>query len=382
VKGGWRIFGVLLFLLLIAGCDPIVTTFEDGGDVVMYEAADIIPTFAIPSEGIDEILVMTWNIRFGAARIPWFGDGCGDRVILSDDEVEEGLQGIADKINSVQPDILLLQEVDVLSKRSSYEDEVQWLLDNTYLNYGVYATIWQSQFIPSHGLGRMDMGNAILSRWPIVDAERIPLALRGDQDALTQYFYLQRNILKAEIDGPFPTPDNLYAINIHATAFSTDDTKLKHLEKFKEVVDEIDEEGSYFVAGGDMNEVPSGAAKLDYCIEDACEEESFHTDADGGPHREGSYFLYFADENEWLDPIDESYVPAIPREDYLSNEAAYFTHGAESDSTDENYDWNRKLDFLWTNLQWFADSDSTHQDGRELSDHAAVSCRLNLGMNP
>jgi len=122
VKGGWRIFGVLLFLLLIAGCDPIVTTFEDGGDVVMYEAADIIPTFAIPSEGIDEILVMTWNIRFGAARIPWFGDGCGDRVILSDDEVEEGLQGIADKINSVQPDILLLQEVDVLSKRSSYED--------------------------------------------------------------------------------------------------------------------------------------------------------------------------------------------------------------------------------------------------------------------
>lgn len=377
-----RIIGVLLFLYLVVGCDPIVTTFEDNAEVVMYEAAEIYEAGWIPPEGKDEIVVMTWNIRFGAARIPWFGDGCGDRVILSDDEVAEGLQGVANKIDSVQPDILLMQEVDVLSKRSGYEDEVQWLLDHTYLNYGAYASVWQSQFIPSDGLGRMDMGNAVLSRWPIVDAERIPLALRSDQDALTQYFYLRRNILKAEIDGPFSIPDNLYVVNIHATAFSTDDTKLKHLEKFKEVLDEIDEEGYYFVAGGDMNEIPSGAAKLDYCLEDACEGESFHTDADGGPHREGSYFLYFPDENEWLEPLDQKYNPAVPRNKYLLNESAHFTHAAETDSTNENYDWNRKLDYLWTNVQWVTGSDSTHQDGDELSDHAAVSCRLNLGVNP
>lgn len=372
----------LLLVLFLGSCDPIVTTFSGGGEVVLYEAADLVETGLLPPEGLTEVVVMTWNIRFGAGRLPWFGDGCGDRVILSDYEIETGLQGIAQKINSVNPDILLLQEVDVLSKRTGYLDEVQWLLDNTSLNFGVYASAWQAQFIPSDGLGRMDMGNAILSKWPVVEAERIPLALRGDQDALTQYFYLRRNILKAEINGPFSISDNLWAVNIHATAFSTDDTKKEHLEKFKDVLDELDENGNFFVAGGDLNEVPPGAIKLDYCLEDACTGEVFHTDADGGPHLEGSYFQYFEDENQWLQPFDEEYLPAVSREVYLAEESPYFTHSAEVDSTDENYDWNRKLDYLWTNVQWITGSDSTHQDGKKLSDHAAVSCRLNLGVNP
>ena len=176
---------------------------------------------------------MTWNVRFGAARIPWFGDSCGDRVIMTKSEVIAHLENIADYINSVQPDILLLQEVDVESKRSGYIDQVQWFLDNTSFNYGAYASMWQAQFIPSDGLGRVDVGNAILSRWEITDAERIQLPLRTDQDGLTQYFYLRRNILKTRIDVP---NRDFYAVCTHTTAFATDDTKQKHIEMFYETI--------------------------------------------------------------------------------------------------------------------------------------------------
>ena len=171
-----RLASVMVCFSILA-CESLVTTFEDVEDGKMYSAKRLEKSPAV----VDAITVMTWNIRFGAGRIPWFGDSCGDRVILSEEEVVGNLRGIADMIKEVKPDILLLQEVDVQSKRSAYIDQVQWLLDHTHFNYGAYASVWKAQVVPSDGLGRMDMGTAVLSRWAITDAERIQLPLRGDQ---------------------------------------------------------------------------------------------------------------------------------------------------------------------------------------------------------
>jgi endonuclease/exonuclease/phosphatase family metal-dependent hydrolase len=177
----------VIVCVVLFDCESLVTKFEDIEDAKMYTAKQL----QNPPVAVDTIMVMTWNIRFGAGRIPWFGDSCGDRVILSEEEVQSNLRGIADMLKDVKPDILLLQEVDIQSKRSSYVNQMQWLLDHTYFNYGAYASVWKAQVIPSDGLGRMDEGNAVLSRWKITDAVRIQLPLRGDQDALTRYFYVR-----------------------------------------------------------------------------------------------------------------------------------------------------------------------------------------------
>ena len=87
----------------------------------------------------------------------------------------------------------MLQEVDILSKRSGYIDQVQYLLDNTSMNYGCYASVWQADYIAFEGTGRIDMGNAILSKYELSDAERIQLRLRTDQSDLVRYFYLIQN---------------------------------------------------------------------------------------------------------------------------------------------------------------------------------------------
>jgi len=240
-----RLGYVLGCCLLLLGCDPLVTQFEPVDDAVFYQAKQLTSSADVPAE----IKAMTWNIRFAAGRkIPWFGDSCGDRVILTADEVYAALENLAKRINDVQPDILLLQEVDVQSKRTAYIDQVQWLLDHTSLNYGAYATAWQAQYVPSDGLGRMDMGNAVLSKWKIEDAERIGLPQRGDQDALTRYFYLQRNMIKTKIK--VPGLEQFYVVNIHADAFSTDDTKRKHILRFKEELDRLSSTGALFIAGG------------------------------------------------------------------------------------------------------------------------------------
>jgi len=315
---------------------------------------------------------MTWNIRFGVARTPWFGDSCGDRVLMTEEEVTVNMDAVVDFINTELPDIFLVQEIDLSSKRSAYMNQIQYILDRTHFNYGAYASMWDAELIPSDGLGKVDVGNAILSRWKIEDAERIQLPLRTDQDALTQYFYLRRNILKAKI--ALPEHDNFYAVNIHATAFATDDTKEKHIDKYEEVLEELDSQGFIFVTGGDLNSVPPGADVTDFCIEDMCSDESFHTDADGGPHREGSYFNNFVGEPDLVQPFYESYFEAINLDSVEVSD--HFTHSPWNTLSDTTEYWDRKLDYLFTNYQDWSITGKTHNDIEKVSDHAPVSATL------
>ncbi len=347
---------ILLLGFMLFSCDPLVHEFNDIEEAIMYRANSITEAAAK-----DTIKVMTWNIRFGVARLSFFGDGCGDRVILKKSEVYEGLEGLAEKIKLENPDILLLQEVDVQSKKTGYIDQAQWLLDNTDLNYGAYASMWESQVILADGLGRVNTGNLVLSKWKLVNAERYQLALRGDQDGLTQYFYLRRNVIKAKVDMPGKP---FYAVNTHLTAFATDDTKQKHIDGFKAILDGILAEGESFVAGGDLNEIPPNSSKLDYCLEDQCEGESYHSGGES-EHKEGAYF---APEIMWLNPLYKTYKPAIPLNEYGAYETMHFTH-----SPDDKLTLDRKLDYLWTNTGWLGGK--THPEATSLSDHIPVSAK-------
>ena len=345
------------FILLIAGCDPLVTEFSNTESPKEYTAK----TLAAPPNK-DTLTVVTWNIRFGIGRANWFGDSCGDLVLFDDETIKNGLELLALQIAEMDADILLLQEVDIDSKRSAYIDQVQWLLDHTSMNYGVYASMWQVQFVPSDGLGRVNTGNAILSKWPLSEAERVQLSLRGDQDALTKAFYVRRNVLKAVVNYP---GSPFWAVDIHASAFSNDDTKQKQFLEFKDVLDEINAKGELFVAGGDLNELPPGATKNNYCDEDRCPDELPESD-------EG---CDFSNETTWISPLYDAYTPSVSLVDYLQNENMYFTHASTHNMNDERYEWNRKLDYLFTNTAWVIRSARTYQEAQLESDHVAVSAK-------
>ena len=373
-----KLIGFLLFFI-ICGCDPFVETFKDEDDSIaqMFEAAEVNDSLVYDG---GSVRVLTWNIRVGLGRFPWIYDSCGDSVIKEKSSIEETLLAIASKLNNIDPDIVLFQEVDFLSKRSGYMNQIQFLLDNTNLNYGCYASMYKTDFAPSDGLGMVDGGNAILSKYKLEESERISLDLRADQNSITQYFYLRRNILKTKIPDLSQNGKDFYAVNIHATAFATDKTKEKHIQKYIEVLDEIHAAGHVFVTGGDLNSVPPGA-NYDFCLIDDCDtqidsmgvylNETYHVDEDGGPHLEGSYFNNFPGEPDLLKPIydNENYQGAID----ISNpeDTTKFTHG-QSTSYERGFGIvDRKLDYLFTNESWTGAR--THQGAWDLSDHIAVS---------
>lgn len=302
---------------------------------------------------------MTYNVKFGGGRIDFFFDCHGDRVLMSEAEVLVHLKRLASVINDVNPDILFLQEVDTNSKRSAYVDQVQWLLDATQLNHGAYASQWRADFVPTDGIGPVDSGNAILSRWPLRQAQRHALALRQDQSALVRYFYLRRNLLQASLD---TEAGEVRLITTHAEAYSQDGTKRKHIDSFEHHLNEAAQHG-VVIAGGDLNTLPPGSDRLQGFPDSVCEDEFLADD--------------FSEETTWLDSLYAQYSSAIPLSLYQADNSAYFTH-----TTDKDGDWNRKLDYLFSNREL--------RDGRVLqgrigdvqamqaSDHAPVVVELEV----
>jgi endonuclease/exonuclease/phosphatase family metal-dependent hydrolase len=260
---------------------------------------------------------------------------------------------------------LLLQEVDVRSKRGAFIDQVQWLLDHTALRYGVYASQWRADFVPSDGLGAMDDGNAILSRWPLTEGTRIALPLREDQDALTGYFYLRRNLLTAKLS--LPAGPRVGIVATHAEAYSNDGTKQKHIQRFHEEIAHMARETELVIAGGDLNTIPPGSVKRSDFPDSICTDEDFIADD-------------FSAEEHWLDALYTDFASAIPLSDYQADNTPYFSH-----TVDGRGFWNRTLDYLFTDGAWEPGSGLVHQSEERggmatmpLSDHAPVSATLVL----
>ena len=366
--------GIALFIILFffTGCEPWVDIFEDdiSEEVIMFESSEanenVVPNF-------DSLKVVTWNIRNGLARFPWVFESCGDSVISNRASIESNLIKIAEKLNDMDADIVLLQEIDFLSKRSAYINQIQFLLDNTNLNFGAYASMFKTDFAPSNGLGMVDGGNAILSKYKLEDAQRIPLSLRTDQSSVELYLWLRRNILNVKIPDLFQDGKEFYAVNIHATAFATDNTKQKHMNEFIEVLDEINSAGDSFVAGGDLNSVPPGS-EIDFCEADKCEGEVCDGDYKNNSAYHGHFFGHFEGEPDLLVPFYNSYNAAIDLSE--ANLPTHFTHAPSTSFEKDSVKFDRKLDYLFTNSDW--QNGQTHQESWLLSDHTAVSATFKL----
>lgn len=361
VKGLKGLALIKLMMIPLWSCDPFNTGFEELEEAVMYESRVISP----PRQEVKRLTIMNWNAKFGGGRIDFFFDCHGDRVLMTEQEVTANLDGLVAKIRQVNPDVLFMQEIDPNSKRAAYVDQVQYILDHTGLNYAAYASQWKADYVPSDGIGAIDSGNVIMSKFPLKDAERLALSLQGDQDGITQYFYLKRNILRARV--ALPGGKDVWLLNLHSDAYSKDGTKKKHIDSMEREMDALNARGVLWVGGGDFNTLPPGTTKMVGFEDSVCEDIDFQADD-------------FTAEADFMTPFYTKFNPFVPLADYQADNSKYFTH-----STSKDIFWNRQLDYLFTNGQWVAGSGLVHQsaaqggmDTMPLSDHAPVSAVLEV----
>lgn len=356
--------------LAVGACEPMADDMDFDRQVVpVFERSSIAPpTNASPSE----LRVMAWNIKYGAGRIDFWFDYWGDRTQMSSGEVEINMSNIYALLNEYNPDILMAEEIEVNSKRSAYYDMVQGILENTRLNYAAYYQTWNSRYVPSEGVGRIDLGNAIFSKYPITFAERIRQVDRTDQDAVTSTFYLHRTIGKAQID--VGNSREIAAYVVHTEAYDNDGTKGKQVQQ---IYDEVKTEGRPFVLGGDFNELPPTAIRLQDFPDELASAEG--TEFEQPPYTPQIMQKFYDD-----------FVPWVTLDRYGDTEEEqkqFFTHTvagpAHKDEAGNPQFWNRTLDYLFvpkTEAWRDGSTDVLQTDGRLgiksnplwLSDHAPV----------
>lgn len=356
-----RILGGLLLCVMV-GCEPLADELDFEREAVPVFRSQTRHTTA--TRDPSQLRVMAYNVKFGAARIDFWFDYYGDRVQMSETEVLSNLAGLERLIDEVDPDILLAEEVDVNARRSAYVDMLQHVLDHSALQYGAFFESWTSRYVPSEGLGRIQMGNAIFSKYPIRFAERIRQIDRTDLDPLTQKFYVRRALGRAVID---LGGRDVAAYVVHTEAYDQDGTKQKQI---RATFDEVRGEPLPALLGGDFNELPPVAVRLSDFDDELA--ETVGTEFEQPPYTP-----------EVMRPFFEQMTPALSLDDYGPSEETqrrYFSHTVRGPV--HGGFWNRTLDYLFvTRGGWEpGKSDVLQSPGRQgiqsdplwLSDHAPV----------
>ncbi len=262
----------------------------------------------------DEITIVSWNIHYGGGPTLDMGRG------QSKEEVVGYLGAIAEHIREWNADIVALQEVDKHAIRSYDIDQLAWLQQATGMPYAAWTTTWDVPWVPSPGLdprhqiGRVHSGQAVLSRFPLRDAQRIALPQPPEYPGYYNRFYLHRALLEAHADlGP---DRSLRIIDAHLEAFHPNN-RMDHANR---TVEFVGQDTAHTVLLGDMNCTPV-QADLRKGFPDEPQTDMSHDDT--------------IDRLQSIPGMTE----VVPAKVYAAHEPPWFTFPAHAP--------NRRLDYMF-----------------------------------
>ena len=247
---------VLLVLVLIAGA-YVAYVFAD------YHRIEDNQTLAVTSGQTQQAqtgksyALVCWNIGFGAYEddYSFFMDGGTESWAWSEERLWKNLDEIAVVIESLQPDLLLLQEVDFDATRTYHVDEMEFLRTYNGIDAdtdSVFAVNYDSPFlfypfVRPHGASRS--GLLTVSSLTVESALRRSLPV---ETGFTKLLDLDRCYSVTRI--PVDNGKTLCLYDLHLSAY-TSDGKIadEQLEMLLADMQQEYENGNYVVGGGDFN---------------------------------------------------------------------------------------------------------------------------------
>ncbi|MBD5395102.1 MAG: endonuclease/exonuclease/phosphatase family protein [Lachnospiraceae bacterium] len=198
--------------------------------------------------------IMTYNIGFGAYRrdYSFFMDGGKSSWAKDEESVIAGICGMGEIINNVNPDFVLLQEVDIDGTRSYHVDQLELMNQFVKGYYYTYAQDYDSPFLffpPWEPHGANEAGIVTYSRNKITDAMRRSLPI---SESFSKLVDLDRCYSISRI--PMDNNKYLCIYNIHMSAYgSSDAIREGQLAMLFGDMETDFKNGNYVICGGDFN---------------------------------------------------------------------------------------------------------------------------------
>jgi endonuclease/exonuclease/phosphatase family metal-dependent hydrolase len=321
-------------------------------------------------DSTSQLKVMSYNVQYMASKnYVFFYDvdtDNADRVAAverlgktlashpSQADILWTLDEVANLISAEEPDVVLLQEVNgAEDSRTYYTDHVAELLDR--LPAGTFpcvtsAPYWQAEFIfHPQVLGPVNMQLATLSRYRISHSVRHQLPRKAN-NFLVRPFDFQRALLETHIAADDDT--SVAVINTHYEAWAAGTGLMeKQVAKTQALLEALDDQGTPWILGGDLNLLPPDDNRQRQRIVAA---------------GTGNY-----DENPQIQLLYDSYR-GIPSLQHLrsGDPRAWYTHFPNDPTVAEP---DRTIDYQFYSDQWLLDEAYIIQDyALEISDHLPV----------
>ncbi|MEO0867634.1 MAG: endonuclease/exonuclease/phosphatase family protein [Cyanobacteria bacterium J06642_11] len=154
---------------------------------------------------------------------------------LFDNNLEQAIA----TLKPLNPDIIAFQEIDIASQRSYEVNQLDTIANSLGLGHSGLAINWDKNYVPfpywpiSAHFGKIVSGQAVLSRYPITDNQRIVLDKVASRPFFYKAVYLDRlaQITQVDIDG-----QPVIVINVHLEAFDNP-TRFKQTQAVRELAE-------------------------------------------------------------------------------------------------------------------------------------------------
>ncbi len=204
----------------------------------------------------DQLHILSWNIGYGGLgdNMDFFYDG-GTRVRDTEERTKENLTNIIATIREQNADIVLLQEVDMNSKRSYRIDQCAMLHEAMPEYYIYFAYNYRSSFVPipvKEPMGKVAGGLVILSKY------RPKQVIRHQYPSKFPFPVSMFNLKRCLLTAHFTLADGRELIigNTHNTAYDTGNMRSLENEYIAKMTEEYRNAGSEVIIGGDWNQYP------------------------------------------------------------------------------------------------------------------------------
>lgn len=207
----------------------------------------------------DTINLLSWNIGYGGLgqEMDFFYEG--GKLVRPDKSQYDGyFEGILSLIGSRNVmNFILLQEVDVDSKRSYFYNQFDKFNDLLIAHSGFFCANYQSAFIPiplHQPLGKVKSGLALFSEFHPSEVTRIA--------SPASYFWPKRLFFPNrcfQVAAFSAGEKKLILINLHNSAYAdAADMRSEELDLLRTLLLDEYHQGNYVIAGGDWNMHPPG----------------------------------------------------------------------------------------------------------------------------
>lgn len=207
----------------------------------------------------ESISVLTFNIGYAdlGKGSDFVLDGGKNGVNNNEEGICANIEGILGIIEEADADILLLQEVDEDSKRSSKIDQTAIIMEK-FGGESSFALNYSCGFVPFPfpPMGKVNSGIMTVSDYATAGAERysLPCPFSWPVSAAN----LKRCLLVSymDIEG---SDKQLVTVNLHLEAYDDGEGKIAQTKMLWEVLENEYAKGNYVIAGGDFNQTFPGS---------------------------------------------------------------------------------------------------------------------------